>query len=57
MNQDNFNIAEFLLWQPMRDRRVSDTTLIIISIGLALFIRNGILLFYGGSKQLLQYGL
>ena len=47
--------AEYLLWKPMRDRRASDTTLIIISIGLALFIRNGILLFYGGSNQ--QYQL
>lgn len=44
-------IAEYLLWKPMRDRRASDTTLIIISIGLALFVRNGILLFYGGSNQ------
>ena len=47
-------IAEYLLWRPMRDRRASDTTLIIISIGLALFIRNGILLIYGGSNQLYQ---
>ena len=48
------SIAEYLLWKPMRDRRASDTTLIIISIGLALFIRNGILLLYGGSNQLYQ---
>lgn len=47
-------IAEYLLWKPMRDRRATDTTLIIISIGLALFIRNGILLFYGGSNKLYQ---
>ncbi|MEL6494463.1 MAG: branched-chain amino acid ABC transporter permease [Cyanobacteria bacterium J06623_7] len=47
-------IAEYLLWKPMRDRRASDTTLIIISIGLALFIRNGILLLYGGSNQRYQ---
>jgi neutral amino acid transport system permease protein len=45
-------IAEYLLWKPMRDRRASDTTLIIISIGLALFVRNGILFLYGGSNQL-----
>ena len=44
-------IAEFLLWKPMRDRRASSTTLIIISIGLALFIRSGILLIWGGSNQ------
>ena len=47
-------IAEYLLWKPMRDRRASDTTLIIISIGLALFIRNGILLLYGGGNKLYQ---
>jgi neutral amino acid transport system permease protein len=47
-------IAEYLLWKPMRDRRATDTTLIIISIGLALFVRNGILLLYGGSNQLYQ---
>ncbi|MBE9047772.1 branched-chain amino acid ABC transporter permease [Pleurocapsales cyanobacterium LEGE 10410] len=47
-------IAEYLLWKPMRDRRATDTTLIIISIGLALFIRNGILLQFGGSNQLYQ---
>ncbi len=44
-------IAEFLLWKPMRDRRASDTTLIIISIGLALFLRSGILLIWGSSNQ------
>jgi neutral amino acid transport system permease protein len=44
-------LSEKLLWQPMRDRRVSSTTLIIISIGLALFIRNGIILFFGGDNQ------
>ena len=47
-------ISEYLLWKPMRDRRATDTTLIIISIGLALFIRNGILLSYGGSNQLYE---
>ncbi|MGK7935585.1 MAG: branched-chain amino acid ABC transporter permease [Xenococcaceae cyanobacterium] len=44
-------IAEFLLWKPMRDRRATSTTLIIISIGLALFVRSGILLIWGGSNQ------
>ncbi len=47
-------LAEYLLWQPMRDRRASDTTLIIISIGLALFVRNGILLVYGSSNKLYE---
>ena len=44
-------VAEFILWRPMRDRRASDTTLIIISIGLALFMRNLILLIWGSSNQ------
>ncbi|GAB4538586.1 MAG: branched-chain amino acid ABC transporter permease [Pleurocapsa sp.] len=44
-------VAEYLLWKPMRDRRATSTTLIIISIGLALFIRNAILLIWGGNNQ------
>jgi neutral amino acid transport system permease protein len=44
-------IAEKFLWNPMRDRRATPTTLIIISIGLALFIRHAILLIWGGSNQ------
>ncbi|ACK69562.1 inner-membrane translocator [Gloeothece citriformis PCC 7424] len=43
--------SEYLLWKPMRDRRATTTTLIIISIGLALFIRNGIFMIWGGSNQ------
>lgn len=44
-------LSEFLIWKPMRDRRASDTSLIIISIGLALFLRSGILLIWGSSNQ------
>jgi neutral amino acid transport system permease protein len=44
-------LAEQLLWKPMRNTRATSTTLIIISIGLALFIRNGILLIWGGNNQ------
>lgn len=44
-------ITEKLIWSPMRDRRATSTTLIIISIGLALFIRNGIILIWGGANQ------
>jgi neutral amino acid transport system permease protein len=44
-------ITEKLLWSPMRDRRASTTTLIIISIGLALFLRNGIILLWGADNQ------
>jgi neutral amino acid transport system permease protein len=43
--------SEFLIWQPMRERKASSTTLTVISIGLALFIRNSILLFWGGNNQ------
>ncbi|MEM7769761.1 MAG: branched-chain amino acid ABC transporter permease [Cyanobacteria bacterium P01_E01_bin.6] len=48
-------IVEALVWKPMRDRRATSTTLIIISIGLALFLRNGIILLWGGANQ--DYGL
>ncbi|AFZ12102.1 neutral amino acid ABC transporter membrane protein [Crinalium epipsammum PCC 9333] len=44
-------LCEKVLWKPMRDRRADGTTLIIISIGLALFIRNGIILIWGGDNQ------
>ncbi|MBL1175794.1 branched-chain amino acid ABC transporter permease [Pantanalinema sp. GBBB05] len=44
-------LSEKLIWSPMRFKRATSTTLIIISIGLALFIRNGIILFWGGSNQ------
>lgn len=47
-------ICERLIWLPMRDRRASSTTLIILSIGLALFLRNGIILFWGGENQAYQ---
>jgi neutral amino acid transport system permease protein len=48
-------VAEKLLWQPMRDKRATPTTLIIISIGLALFIRSAVLFIWGSSNQ--QYDL
>ena len=44
-------LSEKLLWQPMRRQRASATTLIIISIGLALFLRNGIVFIWGSSNQ------
>lgn len=44
-------LSEKLLWSTMRQRRATSTTLIIISIGLALFIRNGIILIWGGSNR------
>ncbi|NDJ18491.1 branched-chain amino acid ABC transporter permease [Myxacorys almedinensis] len=44
-------VSEKLLWSPMRAKRANSTTLIIISIGLALFLRNGIILIWGGGNQ------
>lgn len=44
-------LAEKLLWSKMRSIRASSTTLIIISIGLALFLRNGIIFLWGGKNQ------
>jgi neutral amino acid transport system permease protein len=44
-------LAEKLLWSRMRFIRASSTTLIIISIGLALFLRNGIIFIWGGKNQ------
>jgi len=44
-------LSEKILWTRMRKIRATSTTLIIISIGLALFLRNGIILIWGGSNQ------
>jgi neutral amino acid transport system permease protein len=44
-------ISEKLLWSKMRSIRANSTTLIIISIGLALFLRNGVILIWGGKNQ------
>jgi neutral amino acid transport system permease protein len=40
-------LSEKLMWSKMRAVRATSTTSIIISIGLALFIRNGIILIWG----------
>jgi neutral amino acid transport system permease protein len=44
-------LAEALLWKRMRRVRATSTTLVIISIGLALFLRNGILLIWGSPAK------
>ena len=44
-------LSEMLLWSRMRSIRASSTSLIIISIGLALFLRNSIIFIWGGSNQ------
>jgi neutral amino acid transport system permease protein len=43
-------LSEKLLWSRMRSIRANTTTFIIISIGLALFLRNGIILIWGGGN-------
>ena len=44
-------LAEAVLWKRMRRVRATSTTLVIISIGLALFLRNGILLIWGSDAK------
>jgi neutral amino acid transport system permease protein len=45
-------IGEKLLWQRMRAKRSNWSTLVILSIGLALFMRNGIVVLWGvGEKR------
>ncbi|AXY67870.1 branched-chain amino acid ABC transporter permease [Thermosynechococcus sichuanensis E542] len=44
-------LSEKLLWQPMRDRRATSTTLIIISIGLSFLLRNAVILLWGSENQ------
>jgi neutral amino acid transport system permease protein len=44
-------ICEKLIWSPLRDARASMTTLIIVAIGLALFLRNGVILIWGGGNH------
>ncbi len=44
-------LSEAILWKRMRRVRATSTTLVIISIGLALFLRNGILLIWGSEAK------
>ena len=44
-------LSEAILWKRMRRVRATSTTLVIISIGLALFLRNGILLVWGSTAK------
>lgn len=43
--------TEKILWAPLRKQRTTPTTLIIISIGLALSLRNLIIMIWGASPQ------
>lgn len=42
---------DFLVWKPMRRKNADLVSLIIISIGLALIVRNGIIFIWGGSTR------
>ena len=46
-----FVLTEVVLWGPVRRRYTSATTMMIMSIGLALFVRNGIILIWGSQNQ------
>lgn len=44
-------LVEKLVWMPMRRKNATQTTLIIISIGLALVLRNLLTFIWGGDTQ------
>jgi neutral amino acid transport system permease protein len=44
-------ICEKILWSPLRARKVTPTTMMIVSIGLALVLRNAIVLIWGTAPQ------
>jgi neutral amino acid transport system permease protein len=44
-------LCEKILWQPMRRKRATPTTLVILSIGLALFMRNAVIVATGASER------
>jgi neutral amino acid transport system permease protein len=44
-------LLDFLVWKPMRRKNADLVSLIIISIGLALIVRNAIIFIWGGSTM------
>jgi neutral amino acid transport system permease protein len=44
-------VLELAIWRPLRRKRATTLTLIIVSIGLALVVRNWLLLRFGGQNQ------
>ena len=44
-------LLDFLIWKPMRKKNADLVSLIIISIGLALIVRNAIIFIWGGSTR------
>jgi neutral amino acid transport system permease protein len=50
--------SELVLWRPMRRRRASQVSMFIATIGLALLLRQVVLVVYGGNpRSYEQYGL
>lgn len=47
-------IVETILWRPLRRRQFGETQLMLISIGLALALRNTIAFFWGADYRLLD---
>jgi neutral amino acid transport system permease protein len=44
-------LLDFLIWKPMRRKNADLVSLVIISIGLSLIVRNAIIFIWGGSTQ------
>ncbi|MDW7775833.1 MAG: branched-chain amino acid ABC transporter permease [Methanosarcinales archaeon] len=44
-------LLDFLVWKPMRKKNADLVSLIIISIGLALIVRNAIIFIWGGNTR------
>lgn len=44
-------VLEKSLWKPLRDKGAGNITMLIASIGLALFLRNLVLFIFGGSPR------
>ena len=46
-----FLLTEFAIWRPLRRKRATTLTLIIVSIGLSLVVRNALQIRFGGGNQ------
>jgi neutral amino acid transport system permease protein len=44
-------LSETIIWEPLRKKKVTPTTMMIVSIGLALFLRNAIILIWDAKPK------
>ncbi|MBA1340742.1 MAG: hypothetical protein C5S40_01250 [ANME-2 cluster archaeon] len=44
-------LLDFLIWKPMRRKNADLVSLVIVSIGLSLIVRNAIIFIWGGSTR------